>query len=145
MSIVKVEIKLPEAHQAILAFAENRVVALESLASMLRSTVSDVINGLLNAEIDLFLGAPDAAALRRLGEHIGSPTNCGEEPKEFKRRTKAMEMVGEMTLSKVLAFTALRIELAWQRRAVDTYQTRHLVPRLARDAEVLLDGPEELQ
>jgi putative transposase len=27
--------------------------------------------------------------------------------KEFKRRTKAMEMVGEMTLSKVLAFTAL--------------------------------------
>ena len=65
--------------------------------------------------------------------------------KEFKRRTKAMEMVGEMTLSKVLAFTALRIELAWQRRAVDTYQTKHLVPRLARDADVLLDGPDELQ
>jgi transposase-like protein len=65
--------------------------------------------------------------------------------KEFKRRTKAMEMVGEMTLSKVLAFTALRIELAWQRRAVDTYQTKHLVPKLARDVEILLDGSDELQ
>lgn len=414
MSIVKVEIKLPEAHQAVLAFAENRVVALESLASMLRSTVSEVINGLLNAEIDLFLGAPDQADNKRNGFrerdyvlkgvgavrvrmptdrkrrfassiipksermdprlaqdiaalHLGglstrtlsmmasrilgvelcpkSVTNslssiadhatawlqrpiekphwalmidgtnfkvrrrgsverepslvvigidednkrsilaiepgsrddvnswrsvfrelkrrgldatgvklgimdglpgleslfvdefihaktqrcwfhalqnvlaktprrllspmhalclkvmyapsraesmiafeelktamgadsaravsCLEKDldsllcffdfekklwhslrttngierinKEFKRRTKAMEMVGEMTLSKVLAFTALRIELAWQRRAVDTYQTKHLVPRLARDTDVLLDGPEELQ
>ncbi|MCA2962216.1 MAG: hypothetical protein IOD12_18335 [Silvanigrellales bacterium] len=41
MSIVKVEIKLPEAHHAIVAFAENRMHALESLASLLRHTASE--------------------------------------------------------------------------------------------------------
>jgi len=45
--------------------------------------------------------------------------------KEFKRRTKSMETLGEMTLKKVLAFTALRIELAWQRRAADTYSNKY--------------------
>jgi putative transposase len=65
--------------------------------------------------------------------------------KEFKRRTKSMESLGEMTLQKVLAFTALRIELAWQRRAVDSYETDHLAPRLAKVAKVMLEGPEEIQ
>jgi putative transposase len=45
--------------------------------------------------------------------------------KEFKRRTKSMEVLGEMTLKKVLAFTALRVELAWQRRAADTYKNKY--------------------
>lgn len=65
--------------------------------------------------------------------------------KEFKRRTKSMESLGEMTLQKVLAFTALRIELAWQRRSVDSYETEHLAPRLSKVANVMLEGPEELQ
>jgi len=33
--------------------------------------------------------------------------------KEFKRRTKTMETVGESTLRCILAFTALRLELGW--------------------------------
>lgn len=39
--------------------------------------------------------------------------------KEFKRRTKSMETVGEKTLEKVLAFTALKLEFNWSRFAVD--------------------------
>lgn len=39
--------------------------------------------------------------------------------KEFKRRTKSMETVGEKTLEKVLAFTALKLEYNWSRWAVD--------------------------
>jgi putative transposase len=39
--------------------------------------------------------------------------------KEFKRRTKSMETVGEKTLEKVLAFTALKLEFNWSRFTVD--------------------------
>ena len=70
MSIVKVEIKLPEAHHAIVAFAENRMLALESLASLLRSTASEVINGLLTAEIDLFfLACVSCKIIRKQNDH----------------------------------------------------------------------------
>lgn len=65
--------------------------------------------------------------------------------KEFKRRTKTMESLGEMTLQKVLAFTALRIELAWQRRSIDSYETNHLAPKIARMASVMVEGSQELQ
>jgi len=40
--------------------------------------------------------------------------------KEFKRRTKSMETVGENTLMAVVAFTALRLELGWQRTPIDS-------------------------
>jgi putative transposase len=40
--------------------------------------------------------------------------------KEFKRRTKSMETVGEKTLRSVLVFTALRLEMGWRMRPVDT-------------------------
>lgn len=39
--------------------------------------------------------------------------------KEFKRRTKVMEGVGERTLKCIVAFTALKLELGWQRDAVN--------------------------
>ena len=40
--------------------------------------------------------------------------------KEFKRRTKVMEGLGERTLKCVVAFTALRLEMGWQRDAVNS-------------------------
>lgn len=39
--------------------------------------------------------------------------------KEFKRRTKAMETVGEKTLRSVLVFTALKLEMGWRMKPVD--------------------------
>jgi putative transposase len=60
--------------------------------------------------------------------HALKTTNAVERiHKEVKRRTRAMESLGESTLTTVLAFTALRLELTWQRRAVDTYVVDHLV------------------
>jgi putative transposase len=47
--------------------------------------------------------------------------------KEFKRRSRAMEGMSEMTLMTLVAFTALRLEMGWRRRAVDTYEVDHLV------------------
>lgn len=59
--------------------------------------------------------------------------------KEFKRRTKAMEGVGEQTLATVVAFTALRLEMGWKRRAVDTYELSHLIgqPKQLPDLKVV--------
>jgi putative transposase len=41
--------------------------------------------------------------------------------KEFKRRAKSMEAMGENTLMTVVAFTAMKLELGWQQRSVDTF------------------------
>lgn len=40
--------------------------------------------------------------------------------KEFKRRTKSMETLGETTLMTVVAFTALRLEMGWRMHAIDS-------------------------
>ena len=61
--------------------------------------------------------------------HALKTTNSVERiNKEFKRRSKSMDSLGEMRLRTLLAFTAMRFELGWQRRAVDTYD-RQLMNR----------------
>jgi putative transposase len=57
--------------------------------------------------------------------------------KEVKRRTRAMESLGESTLTTILAFTALRLEMTWRRRAVDTYPVKQLIGRgKAKDSAI---------
>lgn len=46
--------------------------------------------------------------------------------REFKRRTKSMDSLGERTLETLLAFTALRLEYHWQRIAVNSPQLENL-------------------
>lgn len=40
--------------------------------------------------------------------------------RQFKRRTKSMDAMGEQTLETVLAFIALRFEINWRRAAIDS-------------------------
>lgn len=56
MSIIKLEIRFREIPQAIAAFKKSRGAALQMLTHDIRSSVSEVFNQLLNAEIDVFLG-----------------------------------------------------------------------------------------
>src|SRR5258708_36659853 len=67
MGIIKVEIKVPELVQALEIFKENRVNALESLSSEIRSGVSEFFNSLLAIEMDLYLGRPDQKSNKRNG------------------------------------------------------------------------------
>lgn len=62
--------------------------------------------------------------------------------KEFKRRSRAMEGMSEMTLATLVAFTALRLEMGWRRRAIDTYEVSHLTKQRAKlpAVEVLEKG-----
>ena len=49
--------------------------------------------------------------------------------KEFKRRSKSMDSLGELRVKTLVAFTAMRLELGWRRRAVDTYDKQLLNQR----------------
>ena len=47
--------------------------------------------------------------------------------RQFKRRTRGMDTIGESTLESVLAFTALKIEFGWGLHRIDSkLYTRHL-------------------
>jgi putative transposase len=40
--------------------------------------------------------------------------------RQFKRRTKTMDTMGEQTLEAILAFTALKLEINWQKSRIDS-------------------------
>ncbi|MCC7442259.1 MAG: IS256 family transposase [Bdellovibrionales bacterium] len=67
MGIIKVEVSLPEAVQAIEEFRRSRGRALEAMASEVRTALSGAINRLLQTEMTLFLGKPDQAGNKRNG------------------------------------------------------------------------------
>jgi transposase-like protein len=47
--------------------------------------------------------------------------------RQFKRRTRGMDTMGESTLESVLAFTALKIEFGWGLHRIDSkLYTKHL-------------------
>lgn len=69
MSVVKLEIRIPEVVKVLEAFATNRRQALESLTREITSGVSHIINQLMHAEIDIFLGQPTELDNKRNGYH----------------------------------------------------------------------------
>jgi transposase-like protein len=67
MGMIKIEVKIPEIVKALEGFKENRFTALETLTCEIQSSVSDLMNRLLHAEMDVFLGHPDQKANKRNG------------------------------------------------------------------------------
>lgn len=59
MSIVKVEIKIPELVKAVDIFKRNNQKFFEIIATEIKSSVSKTLNNLLQVEMDLFLGEVD--------------------------------------------------------------------------------------
>jgi transposase-like protein len=70
MSIIKLEINLPEAVQVIKKFKENRLQALDSLSMDLRKSIESTIDQLLKTEIILFLGQDDQKNNKRNGYKV---------------------------------------------------------------------------
>ena len=56
--------------------------------------------------------------------------------KEFKRRSKAMEVVSPDGLKVLLAFTALRLEYGWALTPIDSNSLRQLKYRQERDRKL---------
>lgn len=69
MGIIKVEVSVPEAVEAIDRFRRNRVQALESIGHEVKTAVSTAINQLLHMEMTLFLGRSDQRDNKRNGYH----------------------------------------------------------------------------
>ena len=67
MGIIKVEVSLPEAAQAIEEFGRNRIQAFEAITSELKTAVGNAFNHLLQTEMTLFLGKPEQSGNKRNG------------------------------------------------------------------------------
>lgn len=67
MGIIKIEVSLPEATQAIEQFRRNRLKAFDAITSEVRSAVSSAVNQLLSAEMTVFLGKSEQSGNKRNG------------------------------------------------------------------------------
>ncbi len=67
MGIIKVEVSLPEAAQAIEEFGRNRIQAFEVITSELKTAVGHTFNHLLQTEMSIFLGKPEQSGNKRNG------------------------------------------------------------------------------
>ncbi len=67
MSIIKIEVSVPEAISAIEKFKAGRLKALDELGQQFKASFSEAINQLLNLEMDLFLGGPGQNFNKRNG------------------------------------------------------------------------------
>lgn len=67
MGIIKLEVSLPEAVQAIEEFKADRMKAFETIATEVRNAVSRVFDQLLHTEMTLFLGKSDQELNKRNG------------------------------------------------------------------------------
>jgi putative transposase len=60
--------------------------------------------------------------------------------KEFKRRTKSMETLGEATLKAVVTFVALRLEMGWQMHPVHSKALTNLPKKQQNAVEMAIDS-----
>ena len=67
MGIVKVEIKIPELVKAVDIFKKNNQNFFELITTEIKSSVSNALNKLLQAEMDLFLGEADQSGNKKNG------------------------------------------------------------------------------
>lgn len=67
MGIIKVEVNLSELTSQLEEFRRNRLKAFELITHDLRSAVSNTMNQLLKAEMEIFLGKPDQTGNKKNG------------------------------------------------------------------------------
>lgn len=67
MSIIKVEIKIPELVKAVELFKRNNQKLFEVITSEIKSSVSNTLNELLLTELDIFLGQADQSNNKKNG------------------------------------------------------------------------------
>jgi putative transposase len=111
-------------------YAESEEHARSAFKSLKASMQHDCQRSIACLEKDLDALVSHYRFPQKVWQALKTTNSVERIHKEVKRRTRAMESLGESTLTTVLAFTALRLELTWQRRAVDTYAVEHLVGKL---------------
>ena len=102
-------------------YSVDEVAAREAFDVLKRTMGKDAGNAVkcIEKDLDALLSHHQFSATVK---HALRSTNSVERiNKEFKRRSKSMDSIGEMRLKTLLAFTAMRLELGWRKRGVDTF------------------------
>ena len=68
--------------------------------------------------------------------HLRTTNPIERVNKEFKRRSRSMEVVGPEGLKTLLAFTALRLEFGWMQSSITASNLQHLAYRKKRAARL---------
>jgi transposase-like protein len=115
MAIIKLQVSVPEAVRAVSEFKQNRIKALQTISAEVKAAVASAFNGLLHAEMSLFLGQPEQADNKRNG---------------YSEREYALKHVG-----------AIRLKMPLDRRlrfeSVVVPKSEQVDPRLKEDMAVL--------
>ena len=107
-------------------YADGEAAAREAFEDLSLAMGKDAARAVACIEKDLDSLVSHFKFPRKLWRSLKTTNAVERIHKEVKRRSRAMEAMGETTLTSLLAFTSLRLEMAWRRRAIDTYTTRKL-------------------
>ncbi len=107
-------------------YAGTDDAAREAFATLKEAMGDDAQRAVECLEKDLDSLVSHFAFPERLQRALKTTNAVERIHKEIKRRARAMEAMGETTLQTLVAFTALRLEMKWQFRAIDTYETKQL-------------------
>ena len=117
-------------------YADGESSAREAFSQLKASMGNDCGRAVACLEKDLDSLLSHYAFPAKLWQALKTTNAVERIHKELKRRTRSMEGLGQNTLNTVLAFTALKLEMGWRQRAVDTFSVDHLTGKKAAKAEV---------
>ncbi len=111
-------------------YADNQNAAREAFKSLKEAMGGDCGRAISCLEKDLTSLLSHYQFDPKLWRALKTTNGVERIHKEFKRRSRAMETMGQSTLTTLLAFTALKLEMGWRQRALDTYKVDHLTKRV---------------
>lgn len=114
-------------------YASSENAARQAFSELKQAMGSDAQRAIACIEKDLDSLLAHYRFEQRFWRALKSTNAIERVNKEFKRRTKSMESLGESTLRLVVAFTALRLEIGWQMHAIDSIALKNL-PKPAGEA-----------
>jgi putative transposase len=146
-SIAKCPARLSDAFKKMaqkIMYAQGEVDARQAFETLKEAMGNDALKAVQCLEKDLNSLVSHFRFGKSLWYSLKTTNSVERINKEFKRRSKSMDSLGEVRLRTLLAFTAMRLEMGWQRRAVDTYD-RQLLNRWGTETSMVdKDNHEEV-
>lgn len=128
-SVAKCPARLSDAFKKLaqkVMYAKSREDALSAFETLKSAMANDGMRAVSCLEKDLESLISHYSFNKTLWRALKTTNSVERINKEFKRRSKSMDSLGEMRLRTLLAFTAMRLELGWQKRSVDTFDKQWL-------------------
>ena len=124
-------------------YAQGATDALERFKDLKTAMNNDCARAVNCLEKDLESLLAHYKFNKKLWRALKTTNSVERINKEFKRRSKSMDSLGEVTLNALVAFTALRIEMGWKNRSVDTYDYDGIPGRKKKLPLMTLDNKAE--